>query len=114
MAAPVELLEFDPLTKTELRRWVNANPTSVNDRDHDGHTPLHTAAYIHSSLSLVLWLLDEKGADVNAQTIHGDTPLHLTYSPKIITALLDRGADRGLLNDCGMTPLMCLMIRSLA
>jgi hypothetical protein len=38
MAAPAELLEFNFMTKKRLRRWVNANPTRVNDRDHNGYT----------------------------------------------------------------------------
>jgi len=97
---------FGFMTKKKLRRWVQANPTRVNDRDGRAQTPLHAAAGSLDSLSLVLWLLDEKGADLNVQDHIGDTPLHLTDSRKIITALLDHGADSSLLRDITLTPLM--------
>ena len=98
MAAPEEVPMFRSMTEAELRRWVNTNPTRVNDCDILGRTPLLTALHYMAppNSPLVLWLL-EKGADVNAQTIDGDTPLHLKDSPEVITALLDRGADPCLL-----------------
>ena len=49
-------------------------------------------------LSLVVWLLDEMGADVNATTRYGETPIHHASSLDILTALLDRGADPTLRN----------------
>ena len=54
------------MNEAELRQWVEANPDKVNTWDIDGCTPLYAAAMgRHKTLQLALWLLDEKGADVN-------------------------------------------------
>lgn len=53
-----------------------ADPTRENDWDMAGDTPLCMAAGEFGSLQLVLWLLDEMDADVNATTSHGITALH--------------------------------------
>ena len=53
-----------------------------------------------------MWLLDEKGADVNAATWNGYIPIHWACSLAILNALLDRGADPTLTNDNGTSPLM--------
>ena len=45
---------------------MEANPGRVNDRDRGGETPLIAAGSRWDELSMVVWLLDEKGADVNA------------------------------------------------
>jgi hypothetical protein len=66
-----------------------ANPGRVNDGDRAGDTPLVAAAWKHIH-SLVVWLLDEKGADVNV--IGSDGGLHVAASLDILIALLDRGA----------------------
>ena len=42
---------------------MKANPERVNGRDKYGDTPLIDAARREEGLSLVVWLLDEKGAD---------------------------------------------------
>jgi ankyrin repeat protein len=55
---------------------------------------------------LVVWLLDEKGADVNATTAGDRTPLFYAKTPDILTALLDRGADPCTADRCGALPLM--------
>ena len=73
---------------------VEANPGRVNDRDRHGNdTPLIVAARREEGLSLVVWVLDEKGADVNVTMADGRSALHWTRSLDILTALLDRGAD---------------------
>lgn len=76
-----------------LRQWVEANPMKVNDTDKHKHTPLYVAAHYLKSLPLVLWLLDEKGADVDAQILRGQTVLAEIDPFDIFNALLDRGAD---------------------
>lgn len=60
-----------------------------------------------------MWLLDEKGADVNGTTSRGFTPLHNTRSLDILTALsiihlLQAGGNPGLTNNAGETPLAYL------
>jgi len=107
-AAAEEVLEFYYMDETELRQWVEANPGRVNDidRNRNGHTPLIAAACHRDSQSLVVWLLEEKGADVNALSRDGNTPLHIASSPDVITALLDRGADPARVNNHSSSPLM--------
>ena len=64
MAAAEEELNFCGMSEVELRQWVEANPGRINDRDSSsGLTPLTVAASKKMGLSMVVWLLDEKGAD---------------------------------------------------
>jgi ankyrin repeat protein len=86
-------VSFCDMSEAALRRWVEVNPGSVNDRDRSGFAPLYKAVEFPEGLPLVLWLLDEKGADVNSGTSFGDTPLHAALSLDVVHALLDRGAD---------------------
>jgi len=83
------------MTEAQLRQWVDANPGRVNDldRDEDGITPLYAAVFYLESLPLVLWLLDERGADVNGRLDGWETPLHVACSLDVLNVLLDRGAD---------------------
>jgi hypothetical protein len=100
------MVYFYMKSEAQLRRWMQANPEKVNDTDKDKHTPLYAAAYYLKSLPLVLWLLDVKGADVDARLLRGQTVLAVRQSFDIFNALLDRGADPTLLDVCGMSPLM--------
>jgi len=68
---------------------------------------LFAAAYNLKSLSLVDWLQDEKGADVNAREESGLTAIHAARSLDVINALQSRGADLTLSSKTGQTPLMC-------
>jgi len=97
---------FRRMTEAELRQYVGANLTSVNEWDQDGITLLYTVFYDMRSLSLVLRLLDEKGADVNRRSRSGNTALHGARSLDILNALLDRGADPTLLNIKHLCPLL--------
>lgn len=68
MVAAQPELAFHGMSERKLRRWVEANPGRVNDEDMNPsthYTPLFVAVAFHESLALALWLLDEKGADVN-------------------------------------------------
>ena len=58
------------------------------------------------SLSLSTWLLDEKGAGVNARSGDGRTSLHVAPSLDVLNAFLDRGGDPNLLNCRGVSALM--------
>lgn len=95
---------FRAMSKVELRSWVEANPDRINDKDEEGFTPLFRAA--QGGLPLVLWLLNEKGADVNAKAYCGNTALFSAASLEVLNALLDRGADPIALSNHGTTPLM--------
>jgi ankyrin repeat protein len=65
---------------------------------------------------LILWLVNEKGADVNARNWRGSTPLHNARSLDVLDALLNRGADPTSLDSTssdsyGFTPLSaCALI----
>ena len=100
-------LPFNRMTEAQLRQWVEANPERVNDRDGYGSTPLYHAARRLKSLPLIVWLLDEKGADINARASHETTPLEAAATLDILIALLDRGADPTVRSDGGSTLLMC-------
>ena len=100
------MLSFRYTNEAELRQWVEANPERVNDCDVDGRPPLFVAACVLQTLPLTVWLLDEKGADVNGTTVHGGPPLHVATSLDILSALLDRGANPTVRIFLGRTPLM--------
>ena len=85
---------------------MEVNPGRVNDRDRIGTTPLVAAVSLTGGLSLVVWLLDEKGADENATTAFGISALSLADSLEILTSLLARGADPTIANCDGVVPLM--------
>lgn len=69
-------------------------------------TPLYVAVFKIKSLPLTLWPLDERGADVNAATSQGATPVHGAFTLDLLKALLDRGADPSKLDRHGITALM--------
>lgn len=68
------------MTEMQLRRWVQANPGRVNNKDNNGSPALFVAACSLKSVPLVAWLLDEKGADANIGVEAGITVLHLADS----------------------------------
>ncbi len=53
-----------------------ADPHARNNNDHWGDTPLHGAA--HGNRRAIAELLIEKGAEINARNISGNTPLKET------------------------------------
>jgi ankyrin repeat protein len=93
---------------------VQANPERVNDRDEGGFTPLYVAVWFKNSYSLTVWLLDEKGADVNATMSSRCAPLHSAYFFAMLTTLLNRGADPTIRDNSGWTPLMMQMLSGCA
>ena len=104
-----EELLFHLMTEAQLREWVEANPGRVTQRCR-GASPLEIAAG-KNWLSLVQWLLDITGADVNTLSSFGNTPLQYASSVDILTALMDRGADPTLPNEDGGTPLITHALR---
>jgi len=107
MAANDWDLSFISMTEAELRQWVEANPGRVNDRDTFGCMPLSVAVVFIKSVPLVLWLVKERGADVNAADGNGYlTPLHRVRSLDVLDALLDCGADPTLVKSSGLNPHM--------
>ena len=68
-------------------------------------TPLHFAIYKDNSE--IVELLIDKGADVNAKAVGGQTPLHVnTIQLEVAELLIDKGADvNAKSDDNGDTPL---------
>lgn len=80
----------------------------VNSTDPSGFTPLHTAFTGSSEYSdAVVRLLLEHGADIEARTTLGLTPLHLCVSNPFGQAqrLIDHGAEIDSRDNQGLTPL---------
>jgi hypothetical protein len=100
-------LVFHRMSEAHMREWVEENPELVNLRDFYGEIPLSAAVRSIKSLPLVVWLLDEKGADLNIPSIDygGYTTLHRASSPAILSALMDRGADPTRPSNDGYTPI---------
>lgn len=77
--------------------------SSLTSVDDQGLTRLHHAARLGDEAG-VHWLL-LAGADPNARTRDGQTPLHLAATPDIVTMLCRRGAKVDALAHNGFTPL---------
>ena len=78
-----------------------------NGRNEEGWSVLHWAI-LQNDLKIVTALL-RAGADLNARTKHGGTPLHTAASawdnPTVVRELLKAGADVNARNEDGATPL---------
>jgi ankyrin repeat protein len=86
-----------------------AEGADVNAADLEGLTPLHAAAS-RDSVEVVRILLDA-GAEVDARSNTGDTPLYNAVrnttpaAVSIMRLLRERGADPTIANEKGATPL---------
>lgn len=93
------------LVKKLLRQGLN-----VNEKDEKTLTPLHIAADSKEDGSQMILLLLKAGADINARTAYGSTPLKMSLQvyahDNNAKTLLENGADVNLANDYyGDTPL---------
>jgi ankyrin repeat protein len=71
----------------------------VDAREPDGRTALHTASRIGGNAEAIA-ILAEAGADLNALTGAGETPLHVATSAEVFEQLLGLGADVEYLPEC--------------
>jgi ankyrin repeat protein len=81
----------------------------IDERDRDGFTALHRAAYAGCEPALIGVLL-EYGADANARDAHQRTVLHLCFTfavspPEVVELLLKHGPDPNAQDARGNTPL---------
>lgn len=99
----IEMLKADPnLVDKEIATGYDYNTFNT------GHRALHLFAR-YGNVDMVSYLISA-GADVNAITYDGDTPLHYAIGSKkntleIIKLLIDGGAYTSIRNDKGNTPL---------
>ncbi len=80
----------------ELRRMLDADPSTAGGRDRVGGTPLHAAA--RGDQPAAVRLLLDRGADIGAVNRHGHPPLADAVEADALAAaavLLERGADPG-------------------
>lgn len=73
-----------------VRTLIAENPDLVHSRDSDGCTPLHDAAQY--SVPEIVSFLVARGADVNARSRRGSTPLWFTDDAEIAEILIEHGA----------------------
>ena len=78
---------------SSLEQQLIANPSMLHEKDDRGWTLLHQEALAGSTTTVKVLL--ERGADINAVTGHGMTPLQLARSlawDKVIDLLMSKGA----------------------
>ena len=84
----------------EVDSLIQRNNNIINDRGAFLNSPLHYAVF--KGNNVIMRLLLQSGADVNAQNLSGDTPLHWAiYPPGNLTAvntLLEFNADTSIRN----------------
>lgn len=105
-----EYSTFEDLCESGTLKQVQeaaASGANVNERSQHGGTPLMSA--IKNPDVEVIALLVRSGADVNAQTVKGQTALMIAAmevsNAAVITALIKAGADPNLQNHYGWTAL---------
>ncbi len=100
--------EFARLRLQLIELLIDAG-ASIEARDSEGRTPLHTAVEASRSATVVEALLDS-GANINATDDAGRTPLHIAVDMPlsriegVVELLLGRGADVDAVDGEGQTP----------
>ena len=105
--ADVALIEAVKSQDVAAVRVLLRDGADVNERQPDGATALHWAAYREDATAVAL--LIDAGADVRVANELGATPLWvaaISGNAPIITQLLDAGADPNVTLPEGETPLM--------
>ena len=89
---------------------------NVRDKDDCGNTALHLAVARNYSMEIIKPLID-KGLDVNAVNVYGETPLHSAMAKgnkrviNVIKLLFENGATGNVLDYSGNTPFHKLSFR---
>jgi hypothetical protein len=92
-----------------VRTLIEYNPAYINAKDGNGEAALHWASTGHGFKDgSVAQLLLAHGADINAQSRSGNTPLHVAShcgALAVVRLLLKHGADVEIKGNGGMTAL---------
>ena len=84
--------------------WISRDPKIVNRPDEYGYTALHMAA--EEGLLEMVKLLVANGANPNALSNEGFTPLHVATQPNVVRDLITAGANVNACANNGITPLL--------
>jgi ankyrin repeat protein len=92
----------------KVQSIVVADPGSIESKDDNGGTPLHSACS-RNQVAVANFLID-KGANVNARDKWGHTPLHSAHGVQgqdvdLIKHLITKGSDVNARGTRGETPL---------
>lgn len=91
--------------EVEMARALVEAGVPLDERDHEGKTPLHLA--LETGSDEVATLLVEQGADPNAADDHGNGPLWRAVfdgNVSMAESLVEAGADPDHANDAGKSP----------
>ncbi len=87
----------------KLAALLDHDPTLIRSRNSEQETPLHRAADAGQAAAAELLL--KRGAEVNSQAYNQFTPLHLAANAQVAKVLIKGGANLGLIDAWGKTPL---------
>ena len=79
-------------SNVHLVRFLLDSGADVTCSNNDNFTALHEAAHVENNVD-VLRLLIERGAHLNASTIHGDLPVEFAGCVANLRCFLDAGLD---------------------
>ena len=91
-----------------IESFLNAG-ANVNNSDNFGSTPLHKFCGSISDdeeEADIVKLLVNSGANINCQTIDGESPIFFATQAERVRALLDLGAEVNIRDKVGQTPLL--------
>lgn len=80
----------------ELAGIIMRKKPRLNEKDNEGYTVLHRAASLQKNRAAMTKLLIDSGADVNAQTVQGKTPVMLAIrggAGEVVDMLIAARAD---------------------
>lgn len=96
----------------KVKKLLKSNPELARERDKFGNTPLHTAAFYYVK-EVVSLLVVDYGADVNAKTNSGETPLlKIVNTLEVAKILVSNGARVNETDNDGHTVLHHIADRS--
>lgn len=102
--ATVELMKAVEENDLSHAKKALANGARIDVRNSHKDTPLHLASENKNDSSLLVTLLLDNKADIDARDKNGHTPLMVAKNEGALRVLLNRGANINALNERGETP----------